>query len=346
MPELTLGAEEEAANHRCALERLRSLTTSDEHPDMAGFISSGLPTNLWSTARWRPQSKSPHTHTAPKLPMHSIPVAVAEPKPHPGVDFHGIPNPPSGKPLMLDDLRERLIRQEETIIFSLIERAQFKRNRRIYTPGAFELPSDNDCDGTFSQHLLYELEKVYARVRRYTSPDEHPFAPEHILPTPILKELDYPGTLRENTVNVNLMIEDVYRKSILKVICEDGDDQNYGSSATCDVSCLQALSKRIHYGKFIAEAKCQGDEGLYRELARRKDRTGIWNELSNMEVEKKLLKRVENKARSYGSDITVEGTRAVFKVDPKKIAEMYQDFIIPLTKEVEVDYILQRYEQE
>ena len=32
-----------------------------------------------------------------------------------------------------------------------------------------------------------------------------------------------------------------------------GDDGNYGSSAVCDTECLQALSKRIHYGKFIAE---------------------------------------------------------------------------------------------
>jgi hypothetical protein len=32
-----------------------------------------------------------------------------------------------------------------------------------------------------------------------------------------------------------------------------GDDGNYGSSAVCDTECLQALSKRIHFGKFIAE---------------------------------------------------------------------------------------------
>lgn len=242
---------------------------------------------------------------------------------------------------MLSDLRERLIRQEETIIFALIERAQFRRNPVIYTPGAFDLP--NDCDGTFSQHLLFQLEKVYATVRRYTSPDELPFAPEATLPKPILRVLDYPHTLKTNSINVNPMIEKTYRASILPGICEEGDDQNYGSSATCDVGCLQALSKRVHYGKFIAEAKCQQNESKYRELAKRCDRQGIWRELSNLAVEKVLLKRVENKARSYGSDITVDGVREVYKVDPAKIAEMYRDFIIPLTKEVEVEYILQRY---
>ena len=34
-----------------------------------------------------------------------------------------------------------------------------------------------------------------------------------------------------------------------------GDDGNYGSAATLDVLVLQALSTRIHYGKFVAEAK-------------------------------------------------------------------------------------------
>lgn len=38
-------------------------------------------------------------------------------------------------------------------------------------------------------------------------------------------------------------------------IAAAGDDGNYGSAATLDVLCLQALSKRIHYGKFVAEAK-------------------------------------------------------------------------------------------
>lgn len=38
-------------------------------------------------------------------------------------------------------------------------------------------------------------------------------------------------------------------------ITPGGDDGNYGSAATLDVLVLQALSTRIHYGKFVAEAK-------------------------------------------------------------------------------------------
>ena len=40
-------------------------------------------------------------------------------------------------PLSLDRIRSILTRLEDTIIFSLIERAQFAHNPKIYQPGAF-----------------------------------------------------------------------------------------------------------------------------------------------------------------------------------------------------------------
>lgn len=277
----------------------------------------------------------------PTIPAYASDiVACAEVIPRPGRDFYGIPNPPEGSKLLLRDLRERLIRQEETIIFALIERAQFRLNPVIYKPRAFPIP---DFEGTFSQYVLYELEKVNAKVRRYTSPDEHPFAAEGTLPPPLLEPLDYPPTLMPNNINYNNQVESMYLSSILPVVCEDGDDQNYGSSATCDVACLQALSKRIHYGKFIAESKFQEDPEQYSELARNGDSDAIWALLSDLAVEEKLLARVENKARNYGVDVTPSGTRPVYKVEPKAIADIYRDYIIPLTKVVEVDYLLQRH---
>lgn len=42
-----------------------------------------------------------------------------------------------------------------------------------------------------------------------------------------------------------------YLENIVPSLCVTGDDQNYGSAATKDVECLQALSQRIHYGKHI-----------------------------------------------------------------------------------------------
>lgn len=42
---------------------------------------------------------------------------------------------------------------------------------------------------------------------------------------------------------------DIYVKDIVPTITKSGDDMNYGSSVTKDIEALQALSKRIHFGK-------------------------------------------------------------------------------------------------
>jgi len=255
-------------------------------------------------------------------------------------DYHGIPNPPPGERLKLEDLRERLIRQEESIIFALVERAQFMTNDVIYRPGGIEIPG---FQGSFTEFLLCELEKGYALVRRYTSPDEQAFFPD-ILPDPILPPLAYPKTIVLNTININSKIYDAYVKDIVPVICEKGDDQNYGSSAMYDVACLQAISKRIHYGKFIAEAKFGENPSEYSKHIKKGDTDALYELLTDVQVEKRLERRVINKASAYGRDIDDSGALDTYKVEPQVIAELYRKHIIPLTKQVEVLYLLQRLE--
>ena len=48
--------------------------------------------------------------------------------------------------LSLDNIRQSLIRQEDTIIFSLIERAQFAANEPVYQPGAIAVPGKSPPD--------------------------------------------------------------------------------------------------------------------------------------------------------------------------------------------------------
>ena len=93
-----------------------------------------------------------------------------------------------------------------------------------------------------------------AKARRYTSPDEYPFTPIHLLPKPVLAIQAYPPLLHEPaashpSVNANSRILQFYVERIVPGICSGGDDGNYGSSATRDVEVLQALSRRIHYGE-------------------------------------------------------------------------------------------------
>jgi hypothetical protein len=70
---------------------------------------------------------------------------------------------------------------------------QFARNPPVYEPGAIPVPSYS-VDGqqaSLLEHLLRETEHLHARIRRYTSPDEHPFFPDG-LPPLILPPLKFP----------------------------------------------------------------------------------------------------------------------------------------------------------
>lgn len=100
--------------------------------------------------------------------------------------------------------------------------------------------------------------------------------------------------------------------------------ENYGSAATCDVHCLQALSRRIHFGKFVAEAKFQQETERFVKLIKANDRKGIDEAITKPEVELKVLERLALKAKTYGTDpgfqpengpkINVDAVVAMYKV--------------------------------
>jgi chorismate mutase len=239
--------------------------------------------------------------------------------------------------LKLSNIRNVLIRQEETIIFALVERAQFRINDIIYRPGGITLRG-YDC--SFVDYLLHGTEQLHATVRRYTSPDEYPFFDD--LPEPILPPIDMGHVIHYAGINANRDIKQVYIEKIIPAICAPGDDEQYGSSAVSDVACLQALSKRIHYGMFVAESKFQAERDALMDRIHARDREALMGMITNNEVEEKLLKRVERKAATYGQE--VDSPNPEYKIKPAFVAELYKKWIIPLTKEVEVEYLLKRGE--
>lgn len=248
---------------------------------------------------------------------------------------------------LLGDLREKLIRQEETIIFALIERSQFPVNAEIYATGSQEVVGGGAIPSglSFLDFMLRETERLHSLVRRYASPDECAFFPED-LPPPLLPLLQCPRVLHPNSINVNAQVKALYQGRIIPKICPSGSDSNtWGSTSVADIAVLQALSKRIHFGKFIAESKFQSAPEEYSALIRANDTDGLMALLTNAAVEEQVLQRVEMKASLFGSDITDTGPRTTggdYKVPPGIIRELYRDVVIPLTKDVEVMYLLQR----
>ena len=87
---------------------------------------------------------------------------------------------------------------------------------------------------------------------------------------------------------------------IVPAISTPGDDGNYGSVAMYDTLCLQHLSKRVHCGMFVAEAKFQAQKSVYTEPIKRGDGDAIMRLLTDEAVEQRVLARVRLKAATFG----------------------------------------------
>lgn len=257
--------------------------------------------------------------------------------------------------LSLDNIRASLIRQEDSIIFGLIERAQYKRNQSVYAPGAIDVPCYHQDGSRTSmlEFMLRESEQLGGKIRRYTSPDEHAFYPNS-LPMLVIGSMEYPCPLHPaaENININDRIMKMYVDNILPALCEEGDDNNYGSTGLADVTNLQTISKRIHYGKFVAESKFQARPEEFSELIKNQDADGLMQLLTFQAVEDRVVRRVTNKAATYGQDISEdlpeqvkdlsEGEDLLYKVKPSQIGELYREWIMPMTKDVQVEYLLRR----
>jgi chorismate mutase len=300
--------------------------------------------------------------------------------------------------LSLERIRSSLIRQEETIIFALIERAQFRENAIVYKKGGFgslgvphgSTPpppkqtndgqeDDDDEELSFLEYMLVGTEALHCGVRRYTSPEEHAFFPERLPGGPMeaLPSLQYPQDLlsplgNANQLNYNKRLLQKYIDIIVPSIATKGDDEQHGSTVLCDIAALQALSRRVHYGKFVAESKYRSDPLEYQRLVNAGDADGVMELLTNQKVEEQVLRRARLKAATYGNEPllaemppishsdtasivaqaaasavvaaleAMEDDKSETKVDPRIIESVYRDIIIPMTKDIEVAYLFRR----
>ena len=92
----------------------------------------------------------------------------------------------------------------------------------------------------------------------------------------------------------------------------------------------------------MAEAKFRAKTEQFTKLIKAKDAEGLMRELTDVKVEEQVIERVRRKAARYGRPEDGEGEGVGFKVDPDVIAKLYGEFLIPVNKEVQVAYLLQR----
>lgn len=261
--------------------------------------------------------------------------------------------------LDLNNIRRSLMRMEDSIIFSLIERSQYKINVPVYEPdceqlGEFRLhqlksAGSNGCLGDW---FIYQTECLHSQVRRYKHPTEFPFftpLPEPYLGSTSGARTDAEPILapvpKEAIVNGKLL--EIFRTKIVPTICEEGDDGNHGSTACQDVHSLQTMATRIYYGLFVAESKFRSEGDKATALIRARDREGLMAFITKPEVEAKNISRVILKAKTFSQNIGKESEdgSTTYKINADYVGTVFREYIMPLTKEVEVEYLLTRLDE-
>lgn len=74
------------------------------------------------------------------------------------------------------------------------------------------------------------------------------------------------------------------------------------------------------------------------------DKQGLVDLLTFPAQEQKVQERVELKAATYGQDVTqgVQLEHRTYKIEPKEVARLYGEWIIPLNKDIQIQYLLRR----
>ncbi|WFC97538.1 chorismate mutase [Malassezia yamatoensis] len=268
------------------------------------------------------------------------------------INFH---NASAEDILSLERIRATLQRMEESIVFRLIERAQFAHNPRMYQEGEFpELQEKENWTGTWLGWNLKEVETSHAKLGRWLAPDEYPFTPQENMPSPILKPVDYPELLHVHHVNVSKTVLQFYTEDIVPRITAR-KDRTTDSMDPALFATLRHLVQSIDasisvrdvsdLGMFVSESKFRDDPAAFVPHIQSGNREALAKLITKPAVEEMLLKRIAQKAEIYGQNL--DGHKAKHddsrKIQSQEVIRLYQQFIIPLTKEVEIDYLLERF---
>ncbi|NLG18732.1 MAG: chorismate mutase [Fibrobacter sp.] len=235
-------------------------------------------------------------------------------------------------------IASRLESFEETIIASLIDRAQFSVNQIVYQPGKSGFAGESE-KSLFSVRLFYQ-ECIDAQFGRFCVPEERPFSDNIPIPQ---RKVTLPGTGLfiddYNKISVTAEILDCYQNLIPR-LCRPGDDGQWGSSVENDVYAIQSIARRIHYGAlYVAETKYRSEPHLYRDLIKKGDTDAIMEKITRKEVEEHITRRVREKTTSIQAAVN---PLIRYIIDPDVVVDYYRDTVIPLTKKGEILYLINR----
>ncbi len=205
----------------------------------------------------------------------------------------------------LETIRKLLIELEDIIIFSTIE-----RSRHNYPFENFAINLKNFC-------TIHE--ENAKKFDYFNNPENNPFFID----------------ISNKKSNINDEIFNYYVTTLVPQICFKTDN-SLTTDYLKDVNILNSLSRRIHSGIFVAISKFESDTKRYQSLIDKNNHNGIMTLLTDLKTEDAVIERVGKKAEIY-ANMLHNSSNINYK---NYFQKLYLEFIIPLTKQVELNYLL------
>jgi chorismate mutase len=207
------------------------------------------------------------------------------------------------------------------IIIALKKRTRFACNTEVYAPGlVYGLPGRS-----LLRYELGRIERAHAELGRFTYADQEPYTNVEDVPLVIARDSP-PSPIRQMRSHVGDRIIEFYTNWV-EVGCTPGSDPNtFGEAVTADVTALLAIMERINLGKYVAESKYLAAPEPFHAAGY--DRDAILDLILVKSREGQVFELAARLAEHYDFD--------------RDQAVQLFEFMVTVTKDVEVDYIRQR----
>lgn len=207
------------------------------------------------------------------------------------------------------------------ILISLKKRTRFKTNPEVYVPGLV-VSSPNV---SLLQFELGRVETMHAELGRYTYADQESFTDVASVES-VISRAAPESPIQRMPSGVGTRILEYYQGWV-NVGCETGSDANtFGETVTADVVALLAIMERINLGKYVAESKYLVAPEPFHEAGY--DRDAILDLIVRKDREGQVFEIARQLADNYA-------------FDQEQAVQLFE-FMVEVTKDVEVDYIRRR----
>ena len=129
------------------------------------------------------------------------------------------------------------------------------------------------------------------------------------------------------------ILRPLYVNTLLPVLCDPGSDEDRRKCIASDASCMNALVQRLNLSVHVAALKLEEIPESLRVPLQNRDPAQMEDAITNHAVEAEVITRILEMTREQHGSADL----------PKKIAQLYESWIIPISRKIQVHDLLAKH---